>query len=147
MRRSAARPEPAQRLGRQLQPAAVADEVALPLQLALDLAQPADVVDGLPAERPAHGLLVDVGQVGAVGPLPEGLLKRLEVGQLGERLGRVGVAEGLVAAHRGPTGPAGAEQVRPGGPQPVLQPGHLRSQVEVGEGLLGELAELRALLG
>ena len=28
-----------------------------------------------------------------------------------------------------------------------MQPGHLGAQVEVGEGLLGELAELRALLG
>ncbi len=46
------RPEPAQRPRRQLEAVAAALQVALVAQLAFDAAQLADVVDGLPAERP-----------------------------------------------------------------------------------------------
>ena len=99
--------EPADRLGRELQLAAVAGQVALPLQLALQPAQRLQVVDRLAAERAADRFLVDVVQAGARVVLAERGLQVGEVGQLGDRAGRVAEAERLAAGHPHPALRAG----------------------------------------
>ena len=77
----------------QLQRPAGAVEVALPLQLALDPAQRLEVVDRLPAERPLHQLGVDVVQRRARVVLVEHRVQLVQVGDLGQRPGRVAEAE------------------------------------------------------
>ncbi len=58
--RQRGRAEPAHGLGGELEPPALAGEVTLPLQLAFELLQRAQVVDRLPAEGVGDGLRVDV---------------------------------------------------------------------------------------
>ena len=136
-------PQPPHRLGGQLQPAVGPGEVALALELALDLAQPFDVVDRRPAEGAADRLRVDVVQAGAGVGLPERLLQLLEVGQLLQRRRGVADAEPLLAVHPAATVPV---QVGPARAQLVAEVAHLGSQVEVGQRLVHQLAELGALL-
>src|SRR6185369_10165135 len=78
-------PEPAHGLRRELELALLASQVPLPLELALDPAQPLDVVDGLPTQCPLHGLLVDVGEARARVRLAQRLVELLEVRELLQR--------------------------------------------------------------
>ena len=128
------RPQPADRLGGELELALGAVEEALPLQLALELAQRGDVVDGGSAERPLQQLLVDVGQRGPGVALGELVGQRLEVGQLGDRAWWRrpcrAAARRRAPARAGPTaGPGGPGAARPaGGPSrwPAPCPAWLR---------------------
>ena len=77
--------EPAHGLRRELELAVGALQVALLLQLPLDLAQRLHVVDGLAAESAADRLLVDVVQPCARVVLAQRVLQIREVGELGQR--------------------------------------------------------------
>ena len=104
--RSAVLPEPAQRLRGQRQPVGVAGHPALPAQLALELAQPAHVVGGRPAELALDRLDVDVVQGGAGVLLAELVEQLVQLADLAERGGGVAVAEVLArraSARRGPS--------------------------------------------
>jgi hypothetical protein len=136
-------PEPPHRPRRELQLTAAAVEVALPLQLPLDPAQRLHVVDRLPAERPLHQLGVDVVQRGARVVLVEHRVELFQVGDLLQRAGRVAEPERAVAVHPLPTTPA---QVRPGRPQPLLQPLQLAGQPGVAHRTGHQVGQLLPLL-
>ena len=118
-------------------------EVALLAQLALDLAQPLDVVDSLAAEGTLHRLDVDVVEGRTRIVLRELRLEGLEIGHLRQRLGGIGQAEAALALHALAPLPG---KVRTQCPQVILQLRHLRGEVEVLPGLLHEPGELLALL-
>ena len=125
-------------------PSASFDEVALALELPLERAQRLEVVARLPAEGALDRLLVDRVEVGAGEAVAEGVRQRLEVGQLGERVGGLRQAHAPLAVHR--RAPPAAE-LRSQGAQVLLQGGHLGLQVEVGQRLVHRRLELRTLLG
>ena len=137
--------QPAHGLRGELQLAVVALQVALPLQFPLDLAQRLHVVDRLAAERAPHRLLVDVVEPGARVVLAQRVLELGQVGELGQRGGRVAQAERILAGHL-LARPAVEVHVRPAGPQRTGQPGHLRGQPGVLEGLRHQPGQLVALL-
>ena len=85
--------QPADRLGGELKLAAVACQVALLLQLALEPSQRLQVIDRLPAERTAHRFLVHVLEAGARVLLAKCGLQVGEVGEVGDRARRVTEAE------------------------------------------------------
>ena len=144
-RRSAVAPEPADRLGGELELAVGAVEVALPLQLALQLAQRGEVVDRRAAQRALEQFLVDVGQRGAGVALGQLAGQRLEVGELGDGAGRVAHAEALLAVGHLPA--LAPRQVGAGLAEGVLQVGHLAGQPHVGHGLGHQVRQLGALVG
>src|SRR5690606_9128802 len=78
-------PEPAHRLGGELEPAPGAPQVALGLQLPLDPPERLQVVHGRAPERAPDHLLVDVVEPGAGIVLAQRALQRVEVGELLER--------------------------------------------------------------
>ncbi len=135
--------EPAHRPRGQPDAVVVPGEVALPLELALQLAQRPEVGHRTRTQLTLQRLDVHVVQR-AAGPVHrECLLQRLEVGELGDRLDRVAVAERLAAVahlHRPPVQPG------PQRPEVVGELGHLRGEVGVGERVAHQLAELLALL-
>nr|BFE83632.1 hypothetical protein GCM10020093_062330 [Planobispora longispora] len=89
--------EAADGLGGEFEPAALAAEVALLLQLALDLLERVQVVDGRAAERAPDRRLVDVVDAGARVVLAERGLQLGQVGELVQRGHRVAHAQRLVA--------------------------------------------------
>ena len=142
-RLSARLPQPAYGARGQPQPVVAAGHEALPLQLALQLAQRLEVGGRAGAEVLLEGLHVDVVEGRAGAGLAERLLERLEVGELGDRLDGVAVAQRLAAlahVHRP------AVQPGPQRAQVVGELRHLRGQVGVGHRVAHQLAELLALL-
>ena len=137
--------EPAYRPRGQPQPVVAAGQEALPLQLALQVAQSPEVARRLGSEPLLQQLDVDVVKGGAGVRLGELGLQRLQVGQLGHRLDGRAVAERLPA--RPHPGGRVAVQTGPQRPQVVAELGHLGGEVGVGQGLAHQLAELFALLG
>ena len=136
--------EPAHRLGGELQLAARAVEVPLPLELGLHLPQRREVVDGGPAQRPLEQLLVDVGERGARVALGELVGQRLEVGELRDGGGGVTHAQRLLAV--GHLAAPAPREVGAGLAQRVAQVGHLAGQPHVLHGLGHEVGELGPLL-
>ncbi len=126
------------------QPVVAAAEVALLLQLALQVPQGPEVPGGLRAEPLLQQVHVDVVQGRAGLTLAELGLQGLQVGQLGHGLDGVAVAQRLSA---GPH-PRRGVPVQPGPqrPQVVAQLSHLGGEVGVTQRLAHQLAELLALL-
>ena len=94
-------------------------EVALLLELALEPAQLAQVVDGAAAERPADRVLVDVLQAGARVVLAQRRLELVEVGEVLQRAGRVAGAERLLAVHPLPRRASRGPAAGPAAPRPA----------------------------
>ena len=136
--------EPADRLGRQLQVAAVAGQVALALQLAFEPAKRLQVVDRLPAEGVADRLLVHILQVRARVLLAEGGLQVGQVRQVGDGAGRVAEAQGLAAGHPHPR--LALAELGPPGAQRVAERGQLGRQAGVLHRRGHQVRELLALL-
>ncbi len=138
--------EPPHRLRGELKLAVGRLEIALPFELTLDLAQRLHVVDCLAAERAPDRLLVDVVKPRARVVLPQRLLEVGQVGELGDRGGRVAEAERVLPAH--PLAAALALPVDVGTPRPqrIGQPGHLLRQSGVGERLSHQPGQLVPLL-
>ena len=136
--------EPADRLRRELQVAAVAGEVALALQLAFEPPERLQVVDRLAAERAADRLLVDVLQVRARVLLAERGLQVGQVRQVGDGAGGVAEAEGLPAGHPDPRLPLA--ELGPPLAQRVAERGQLRRQARVLHRGGHQVRELLALL-
>ncbi len=138
--------QPAYRLGGELEAPAVAGQVALPFQLALDAAQGLDVIHRLPAEGPPDRVLVDVVQARARVVLLERVLQLGQVGELGQGRGRVAEAERFLAGHLDAAHHARPVQVRPPGPERVGEPGHLALQPGVAERVRHQPGQLLSLL-
>jgi hypothetical protein len=136
--------EPADGLRGELQLAVGPLQVPLPLQFPFDLAQRFHVVDGLAAERAPDRLLVDVVQPGAGVVLAQRILELGQVGEFGERGGRLAEAERRLAGHS-LAWPSVEVDVRAAGPQPVGQPAHLGGQPGVLERLRHQRGQLVAL--
>ena len=134
--------QPAHGLRGQLQLAVRALQVALPLELALDLPQRLHVVDGLPAECAADRFLVDVVQPRAWVVLAQRVLQVGQVGELGQRRGRVAEPERLVAGHPRLRRPWSMSGRRARSESPA---GTSRGQARVFERLRHEPGELVAL--
>ena len=136
-------PQPPDRPRRHPQPVVGVGDEPLPFQLLLQLAQGVQVRGRVGTEVALEGLHVDAVEGGPGAGLPELLLERLEVGEVGDRLHRGAVAERLIALHlcRPPVEP-GTERA-----QVVGELGHLRGEVGVGQRLAHQLGELFALLG
>ena len=135
--------EPAYRPRSELDAVLAAGQVALSLELALQLAQGLEVGGCRAAELPLEHVDVHVVE-GAAGPVHrQRLLERLQVGELGDGLHGVAVAEGVPAlAHlRRATVQSGPQRAQVVGELP-----HLRGEVRVRHRVAHQLAELLALL-
>jgi hypothetical protein len=131
------------RLGRELEPAALAGEVALLGQLALERAQGLEVLDRAPPQGALERLDVHVVQGGARVVLCQGRLQRLQVGQLLQGGGGVAQPERLLAADHRALAPG---KVRPALPQRLPEPVQLVLEPEVAQDRLGQRGQLRPLL-
>ncbi len=136
-------PEPAHGLRGELQLAALPPEVPLLLQLALDLLERLQVVDGRPAQGTADRGLVDVVEPGSGVVLAERLLQPAEVGELLQGADGVAHAEGLVAVHRLRGVP---REVGAAGVQGLAEAGHLLAQAGLSQRLVDQPLQLLALL-
>ncbi len=135
--------QPAQRFRRQGEPVVVALHPALPAQLPLQFAQPAQVVGGGPAELALHRLHVDVVERRAGMLLAELVDQLVQVADLAEGRGRVAVAEVLTSPHPLAAAPvhAGSQRL-----QVVGELGQLAAQRAVAERLVHQVLQLLALL-
>ena len=127
------------------EPVVAAGQVALLLELALQVAQGGEVADRLGAEALLQQVHVDIVEGRADLTLGQLGLQRLQVGQVGHGLHGLAVAERLTA--RTHPGRRIAIQTGPQRPQVVPELGHLRGQVGVAQGLAHQLGQLLALFG
>ena len=137
------RAEPAYRPWCQLETSGVTSDVALPLQLAFDLPQLAEIGNSLATQCALDGLVVDVVERGAGVVLTERRLQVLEVGELFQRRSRVTETERCVAAH-----PLATRPVQVGSPrtQCVAESAHLMCEAHVFHGRGHQRRQLVALL-